>query len=184
MAPSLIPSDDSRREALAARDERQVSLDRWRGVDVTLISVSLAIPGAVKTPPGALVLYAWGVDQLRKALPAARRVYLTKDALGPFDLWTTPGDASIVKRRCIAVEGSSPAARLLDLDVFSPEGIAIDRHALQLPPRPCLCCGEPARDCMRAGRHAPEDVVAHALDLLATFRAGPARPVAGGRPLA
>ncbi len=184
MAPSLIRSDDSRREALATRDERQVALDRWRGVGVTLVSVSLAIPGPVKTPPGAVALYAWAVDQLRSAFPAARRVYLTKDALGPFDLWTTPGDATIVKRRCIAIEGSLPAARLLDLDVFSPEGITIDRHALQLPPRPCLCCGEPARDCVRAGRHAAEEVVAHALDLIATFRAGPPSPVAGGWPLA
>jgi holo-ACP synthase CitX len=171
MAPSSTPFDDCRREALSARDARQEATDRWRGVGATLVAFSLGVPGPRKVPPGALELFVWSLDELKRALPAARTLYVTRDALGPFVLWSTPGDAAIVKRRCIAVEASRPAARLLDIDVYSPEGTPIDRQSLQLPPRACLCCGEPARDCIRGTRHDPEDVVARAGDLLATFGA-------------
>jgi holo-ACP synthase CitX len=157
--------------AARARDDRQEAMDRWRGVGATLVAVSLAVPGPTKVPPGSLELFVWALGELKRALPAARTLYVTRDALGPFALWSTPGDAAIVKRRCMAVEASRPAARLLDIDVYSPEGMPIDRQTLQLPPRTCLCCGDPARDCIRVARHEAEVVVARAGDLLATFGA-------------
>lgn len=171
MEPSSTRFDDSRREALRARDARQEAMDRWCGLGTTVVAISLAVPGPAKLPPGAMKLWSWATSELRHAFPPAQRVHVSTDGLGPFELWTIPDDASIVKRRCVAVENARPAARLLDVDVYSPEGTPIDRASLQLPPRTCLCCGEPARDCVRARRHAPEDVVARALALLATCRA-------------
>jgi holo-ACP synthase len=142
-------------------------MDRWLGAGATVIAASLAIPGARKAPGGAGALLEWAVREATRGLPGARRVYATTDFLGPFDVWCTKEDAAAVKRRCVAVEGATPAARLVDLDVYSPEGTPVDRASLDLPARRCLCCDEPARDCIRAGRHAPADVVASALRLLA-----------------
>jgi holo-ACP synthase CitX len=77
-----------------------------------------------------------------------------------------------VKRRCVALEAATPVARLVDLDVYAPEGTPVDRSSLHLPARRCLCCAEPARDCIRAGRHPPAEVVASAIRLLAGLGAG------------
>jgi len=145
-------------------------MDRWLGAGATLVAASLAIPGARKAPDGADSLFEWAVAEATQGLPGARRVHVTTDFLGPFELWCTSEDAAAVKRRCVAVEAATPAARLVDLDVYSPEGTPVDRASLDLPARRCLCCDEPARDCIRAGRHALADVVASALRLLADLR--------------
>jgi holo-ACP synthase CitX len=169
MAPSSTPFAASRREAhaLAARDARQAAIERWLGTGVTLVTASLAVPGVDKTPEGAALLMAWAVERLERTVPGARRLGATWDALGPFELWAAPCDAADVKRRCVALEEAAPAARLVDLDVYSPEGTPVDRAALDLPARTCLCCAEPARDCIRAGRHPAAEVVGRALELLA-----------------
>lgn len=144
-------------------------MDRWLGAGETLVSASLAIPGAHKQPPGSSALFEWAVAGLGHAAPRARRVHEVRDALGPFVLWCTPDPALAVKRGCIALEAATPAARLVDLDVYSPEGTPVDRASLDLPARSCLCCGEPARECIRARRHRPDELVASALRLLAGF---------------
>jgi holo-ACP synthase len=171
MAPSSTPCDVSRRSLLAARDARQEAMDRWLGSGETLIAVSLAIPGARKSPPGSAELFAWAVTSLRMALPRARGVEATADALGPHELWCTPDDARAVKRCCVAIEAAMPAARLVDLDVYSTEGLARDRTSLHLAPRRCLCCDEAAADCVRTGRHPTPEIVARALWLLEGFAA-------------
>jgi holo-ACP synthase len=167
MAPSSTPYDASRRSLLAARDARQAQLDRHLGAGRTLLALSLAVPGPVKTPPGVGALFAWAVAEVARAFPGAGRLVAAEDALGPLALFVVDATAAEAKARCVAIETSRPAARLLDLDVYSPEGASLDRAALLLPPRPCLCCPEPARECIRAGRHGMDEVVARALALLA-----------------
>ncbi len=162
-------------ELLAARDRRQELLERraaegWR----PLIALSLAIPGAEKTPPGAAALFAWAERELSRALPGQRLLHRSEDALGPFAVFAAPGEPPAVKARCVALEEARPAARLLDLDVYAPGLVAVDRAALGLPPRACLCCGEPARACIRAGRHPFAELAARARALLqATGSASP-----------
>lgn len=167
MAPSSTPYDASRRSLLAARDARQALLDRHLGAGRTLLALSLAVPGPLKTPPGADALFAWGACEVIRTFPGASNLLGVGDALGWLALWEVPEAAAEVKARCVAIETSRPAARLLDLDVYSPEGASVDRSALRLAPRPCLCCPEPARECIRAGRHGMDEVVAWALALLA-----------------
>jgi holo-ACP synthase CitX len=142
-------------------------MDRHLGAGVTVVAVSLAIPGEAKAPPGAGALFAWAVDELVRALPGARLLHARSDALGPFALWAAPGAPAEVKLRCVEIERSRPAARLVDLDVYSPEGASIDRASLYLPPRACLSCDEPARECIRVGRHGFPEIVARARELLA-----------------
>jgi holo-ACP synthase len=170
MAPSSTPSEESRRSVLAARDARQAELDRRRGGG-TLVAASLAIPGAEKTPPGADALFAWAVREVEGALPGARLLHASTDGLGPFSVLEAPGRVVEVKARCVRIEAARPAARLVDLDVYSPQGAPVDRASLRLPPRACLCCDEPAHECVRLRRHDLRAVVASARALLAGFAA-------------
>ena len=73
---------------------------------------------------------------------------------------------SILEQNSLAAD-VTPAARLVDLDVYSPGGEAVDRASLLLQPRPCLCCGEPARDCLLEGAHPLDELTARARELLA-----------------
>jgi holo-ACP synthase len=167
MAPSSTPYDASRRSLLAARDARQAVLERHLGAGRTLVALSLAVPGEAKTPPGAVELFAWAAGELARAFPGAELLDGARDALGPFAVWAAPASGAEAKARCVAIEASRPAARLVDLDVYSPQGVPIDRASLHLPPRACLCCVEPARECIRAGRHGARDPALRAAELLA-----------------
>jgi holo-ACP synthase CitX len=164
MAPSSTPFAASRRDVLAARDARQLELDRRRGH--TLVAASLAIPGAEKVPAGAAQLFTWASRRVMASLPGARSLHAASDALGPFELWAAPGTALDAKRRCVEIEASRPVARLIDLDVYDPHGACLDRATLHLAPRRCLCCPRPANECVRLGRHELGELAARARGLL------------------
>jgi triphosphoribosyl-dephospho-CoA synthase len=167
MAPSSTPFDASRRRLLAARDARQAELDaRLRADGPVLVAVSLGLPGADKAPPGSAALFDWASEELARAFRSARLLHRAEDALGPFAIWGVGEPASRVKERCVAIETSHRAARLLDLDVHAPGSVPVDRAALKLPGRPCLCCPEPARECIRASRHDPAALASRASELL------------------
>ena len=76
------------------------------------------------------------------------------DALGHFALRVLDADPISVKRLCIGLEESHPAARLLDLDVYASETVQIGRASLGLQARRCLVCDQSAVDCMRSRRHS------------------------------
>lgn len=166
MAPSSMRYEGSKDSLLAARDARQVALARHLGAGRTIVALSLAVPGANKQPPGASALFAWAAAEVGRAFPGARLLDTFEDALGPYALWATPTAAAEAKAGCTAIEASRPAARLVDLDVYSPEGASIDRASLHLPPRACLCCSEPARECILLARHGFPELVHSASELL------------------
>ena len=164
---TLGADPEPRDRVLASRDDRRATIDRHRGRGRTLVVLSLAVPGPKSAPPGAGALFAWAAREVGRAFPGAKRLDLRVDALGPFALWSTRVWPDAAKARCVALEASQPAARLVDLDVYSPGGEAVDRASLLLQPRPCLCCGEPARDCLLEGAHPLDELTARARELLA-----------------
>ncbi|MFL5302630.1 MAG: citrate lyase holo-[acyl-carrier protein] synthase [Anaeromyxobacteraceae bacterium] len=168
MDRSSTPCDASRRRLLAARDARQEHLDAAvREARGGVVALSLAIPGADTAPRGADALFSWAAVRVAEAFADARAVHAGVDALGPFALWDVGLAPAAAKAACVAIEASRAAARLLDLDVYSPEGAALDRAALGLPPRRCLCCDAPARECIALRRHSTDELARSALLLLA-----------------
>jgi triphosphoribosyl-dephospho-CoA synthase len=155
-----------RSSVLAARDGRQAAIDLHLGAWPAVVAVSLGLPGPRKTPPGCAELFAWAVSEVSRTVPGAREIHAAHDALGPFAVLRVPGDPREAKRRCVAIEAAHAGARLVDLDVYAQDG-AIDRASLRLPPRACLCCGAPARECIRLSRHAAGALEARAATLLA-----------------
>lgn len=158
------------RSLLAARDARQAEIDRRLGSGwPAVIAVSLGIPGPDKTPPGSLSLFTLGEHWLACALRDAKQLHRSDDALGSFAVWGTSDHPASAKERCLAIEAGSPAARLLDLDVYGLNGKSIDRSTLHLPPRTCLACAAPAGECIRLGRHPQAEVISAVYALLLPF---------------
>jgi phosphoribosyl-dephospho-CoA transferase len=76
-----------------------------------------------------------------------------EDILGEFIFLALDVDPRVMKRRYAIIENYVPWGRLLDIDVYDVEGRPVSRPDVGLPSRECLLCEEPARDCMRLGRH-------------------------------
>ncbi|HET9552042.1 MAG TPA: triphosphoribosyl-dephospho-CoA synthase [Anaeromyxobacteraceae bacterium] len=166
---------------LAARKARQAKLDRHaKAGHGALVAVSLDMPGVEQAPPGSAELFVWALARMEVALPGDRpvRLHVGDDALGPFALLAMRAAPLQAEAACLAVEASHPAARLVALDVYGPGGVAVDRAALGLPPRLCLLCDAPARECIRLGRHPAEALAARVAALLSALT-----PASGGRPL-
>lgn len=157
-------------DILAARDDRQEALEQAlaREQEATLF-LSLAIPGGNKRPPGTQRLFAWARQSLLAAYPELGELLVGGDALGPYAILAGPVDPCRLKRGCIELEGSFPASRLLDADVFNLRGESVDRECLQLGQRRCLICDAPAKECIRLGRHPHVDLVKKTDELLRHF---------------
>jgi holo-ACP synthase len=159
------------REALLdAREERwlrRLELSE-RG---TLLTVTLNLPGPDKCLPRWLAFY----DAARKDLEEdlIRRGYgvaLASFHLGPAGPEThfvnVQAQAAELKRWAVEFEERHPAGRLLDLDIMAPGGKPLGRECLGLPPRSCLCCRRPAKECAAQARHPLDQIMEAAEDLL------------------
>lgn len=157
-------------ELLAARDRRHAALLQalGQGRRATLF-LSLAIPGADKTPAGALHLFAWARQEAEAASGGLAGLREGFDRLGPFAIFGSAMEPEPLKQVCVGLEAVAPFARLIDADVYDSRGTAVDRAALGLPPRPCLVCEAPAKECIRLGRHDEAEVFRRVHELLAPF---------------
>lgn len=166
-----MPYAKLKTELLAARDLRDAALrkslahNRW-----TVLQLSLNLPGPNKRPAGAGALFRWGETLLYARLPSLQKLAEESDALGPWALFTDNSSAVTSKQQALLIEETQPAGRLLDIDVYAPQGKVCDRQLLERQQRRCLLCGEAARDCMRLQRHRPEQLEARIDELLAPFR--------------
>lgn len=170
-------------EVLAAREARaglQAALaSRHRSA---VLSVTLVWPGPDKDGPRQRAAMRAAEAALAAALAASGLRFLDGARLdGPAGpafisaIATSPGlptpQAADLKRLAVELEESLPWGRLLDIDVVVlapgadlPEPLS--RESLGLPPRHCLVCDQPARDCMSSSRHDVAQLVHAAESLL------------------
>jgi triphosphoribosyl-dephospho-CoA synthase len=167
---------------LEARDARQLALSRLLEEGVapgSVLMLGTNVPGARKHRPGLAALLQGAVARLGPAIGLELRVS-GRDLLGPYHLGVAAAAPEAAKRAALALEAGHPGARLLDVDVYQPDGSQLDRAGLGLPPRPCLACGEPAQECIRLRRHGIPELLERVDALLGPWRAepGPVRPAA------
>ncbi len=151
-------------ELLLAREKRAAHqkelLEKYKA---TLISFTMNIPGPVKNSPLITEGFLLGVrllkGQFHSVLYQEDRVDLPTGCQGYYVLLEDP---HWVKDICTRLEDSSPAGRLFDFDVLTPDGEKLSRPR----PRPCLLCGEDARVCRRRGTHKLEELEAEVQRLL------------------
>ena len=156
---------------LDARDQRQEALSRVCSEGhPAVLSLALNMPGADKAPKGAAALFSWALHELLARCPASKTLEVSEDALGHFAIVASACDPVDIKRQAVLLEEASPAARLIDVDVYR-NFEQVGRRELGLSARRCLLCDQPAVDCMRAKRHPSNEVIAKAHELLSDFHA-------------
>jgi triphosphoribosyl-dephospho-CoA synthase len=170
---------DLKTALLQARDIRQLELQRAldrasaQGA-AAVITISTNVPGQEKHQPGLTRLLHGAEQSLPEAI-GLERLFTGRDLLGPWHVAASRASPLDAKRAAVAIETDFPAGRLLDLDVYRLDGAQIDRAALGLPPRVCLICLEPARECILLQRHAVAELRARVNALLQPFVPSPAR---------
>lgn len=128
----------------------------------SLICFTVMLPGPVKRDARSLTVARAGVKAIRAAfhilyeeerdLETGFEAYFVVDVPVPE-----------AKRICCGIEDSHPLGRLMDIDVLrSPieSGMTcpVSRTEIGLPERSCLLCEKPARECMRAHNHSPQEI--------------------------
>ena len=151
-------------QLLAARDRRaarQLALTKaWP--DRTLVCLTVVLPGPVKRDVRSLCVAEAAVTAVRDRLtPIHEELYDLPTGYEAYFLIDAP--LLDVKRTCCDIENHHPYGRLMDLDVLEPVDetvVPVSRDRVGEEPRPCLLCGRPARECMRAHTHTYDEVLA------------------------
>lgn len=145
-------------EVLDARERRAArQKEMLKGGGETLVSYTLNMPGPVKQFPLARAFFERGLRRLERSFaragisvsatesffePTGNEAFLMADAPAPE-----------VKKITCALEESSPASRLYDMDVLDRGGVKVERSAIGWPPRRCIVCGRPVAECAPRRAH-------------------------------
>ncbi len=164
---------------LVARDERQQELDRILGKAgakdaASFLLISANVPGGDKVRPGVSRLLRGALDSLDEAV-GLKVLFTRRDLLGAFHIASSNLSPFEAKRAAVVIEGETASARLLDVDVYRLDGSQVDRAGLGLPPRCCLVCDEPARECILLKRHSNAELLERVDSLLDRFVTVPRR---------
>lgn len=149
-------------QMLNAREQRSFvisDLARLVGEEGSVVSITLAIPGPVKTSPTLRALFQHFYDDVHAALSdctLSEERLVMDAATGPEAQFAVSKNALEVKRLLVPLEEAGKLGRLVDLDVLiggsNPAGIS--RTELGLPQRKCLICDKPSKECGRARAHS------------------------------
>ena len=148
-------------DAREARWKRRLSLaEEYRR---TVVTLTLNIPGSEKARDIYVSAHAGIMERFisflkEKQLPL---IHLESgvSADGPECIMVIDVPAMEMKKQCILFEDSHPLGRLIDSDVMDGDGNCKGRSDLGLPPRKCLICDEPARECMVLRRHSKAELI-------------------------
>jgi holo-ACP synthase len=142
------------------RVRRRRQLQQEYGLPAVLFSLN--IPGVEKNaPPYEKAHLAGEQEFLRRSAAAGLRMErkeVRRGACGREALFLPAAEPLRLKRLCIQIEKQHPLGRIFDFDVYRVDGTAVGRAELELPPRRCFLCAEPARECARLRRHPAADL--------------------------
>ncbi|MDV5973385.1 UNVERIFIED_CONTAM: citrate lyase holo-[acyl-carrier protein] synthase [Streptococcus canis] len=163
-------------DMLKAREERalrQLHLLK-ESPDTSLLSVTMNIPGPVKTSPKLLDAFELVIKAIQSTLARDNILYQLRlhPKTGYEYYLITSLPSRDLKLKMIALEADLPIGRLMDLDVLTlTDGLPqpISRTALGEPPRQCFICSKEAKVCGRLRQHPVEEMQSAIADLLHSF---------------
>lgn len=157
---------------LASRDERwqhQQELLR-QNPDLTLVCLTVVMPGKVKRDNRSLIVAKSAVEALRKEFCSQVVSFEDRDLPTGFEAYMICSvDLLDAKKRVCQIEETHPLGRLFDLDVIRPDGTPVSRTELGMTGRKCILCDNEARYCMRNHTHSQEELQAHITNLIDNY---------------
>lgn len=162
--PQMLDAREQRALAIAASAQQA-------GESGSVVSITLGIPGPVKTSEVLRKLFTYFYDEVLGALSAysVQVSRLVEEApTGPEVQLVVGADANTVKRLLVPIEEKNRLGRLADLDVLcgGTTPVGISRTELGLPERRCLICGNPSKECGRARAHSVAEMQQTIADIL------------------
>ena len=156
------PKEITLEQLLGSRDARYARQLDWvrDNPALTLVCLTVILPGKVKRDRRSLAVAERGVDAIRKMFRPLKEECLDLET-GFEGYFLVDGDLLDVKRACCRIEKEDPLGRLMDIDVLELKGETVEpvnRDRVGLGERRCLLCGRPARECMRAHTHSQEEI--------------------------
>ncbi len=128
--------------------------------DVSLVSLSLAIPGLLKLSHSAVVIFDIAVSEIRLLLAREAVTLLafesTLERSGAEGIFTCKAHSDVLKKLTCQIEEAHPLGRFMDIDVLNAQGKSLSREAFGYSKRRCLLCGNEAKICARSQTHSYE----------------------------
>lgn len=140
---------------------------------LTLVVLTVVMPGQVKRNDNSLVVAKAGVRAVRNAFEGLLVHALERDLDTGYEAFflvdCSPEEA---KRLACGVENTHPLGRLFDIDVLDTAARPLSRTQVGMAPRRCLICGEDARVCMRTRKHTYAELQARMDQLIGDYVRG------------
>lgn len=152
------------KEILNARSSRQEEqnkiLKKYGG---NLVSMTMNIPGPKKNSEAISKAFARAYFGLVEVLKfegyIINHIEFSNEISGPIGFVSTEGQGNELKRLLVLYENSTTIGRLLDIDLINADKGLISRSDLELSPRKCFLCDEPANFCRRIQSHTYEELL-------------------------
>lgn len=146
------------------RAQRQKELLAHFG-EVSLICLSLTIPGSLKLSHSAVVIFDIALREIRLLLERETLTLLAFESTlaisGAEAIFTCKAHSEGLKRLTCKIEEEHPLGRFMDIDVLDAQGKILSREAFGYPKRRCLICDNEAKICARAHVHSYEELHRH-----------------------
>lgn len=160
----MIGTHTTLEEVLHAKEQRVLRqnalLDRFP--HMSLISLSVNIPGSLKLSHEAVVIFECMRQAIQKRLKQTSYKVLHEEfhrfRSGAEGLIVIDTPALELKSMMCFIEEHHPLGRLMDIDVLDATAQSVSRTALGLTPRRCLVCNEDAKRCARMQAHTYESL--------------------------
>lgn len=158
-------------EMLDARERRAFRQQKLlKEYHCTIICFTMNIAGPVKNNPLILRGFQLGKRLLEERMEALKikPVYFEEinEVTGNEAFYILDWEPLIIKRITSDIEDESALGRLFDMDVLRAAGQKVDRTELGLPPRSCLVCGKPAKECSRSRIHSVAELQSRTTQIL------------------
>lgn len=124
----------------------------------TLVVVRVNYPGVIKNNQTTLGI----IKEMDKIIPVNISGIIFNQfqitAEGPILTYVIDKDAMNVKKDMVEIEENHALGRLVDIDVYNSNHVAISRRELGVTSRSCFLCLKEAHACVRNKTHSEEEL--------------------------
>lgn len=144
-------------EILQSREIKHQQIQTFVNKYHQAIVLSINYAGDIKCNKDSEYVFNYGHQIL---LDTLNITYYEKyeSACGYYGIYSSESNVDELKQQAIKLEDTLPLGRLLDIDVYNCDGIALNRKNYTSMTRKCFICNQDAKTCGRNRTHSVEEL--------------------------